>query len=88
MMSDLARDLAREIAACARVRPEAVTLDAHLVADLGLSSLDVLTVLAFAESRYGITFPDDDLHAMATLRGIERAIAACRTQPTDEGATR
>ena len=86
MTSALARALVDEVAACARLDPGEVDLDADLVADLGLSSLDVLTVLAFAEGRCGITFPELDLHTLSTVRRIEQAALARRA--TDEGAMR
>ena len=38
-----------EIAARLRLRPEEIEPDANFIMDLGMSSLDVLCVLAFAE---------------------------------------
>ena len=62
-----------EIAAHARVDPSKVAPDAHLILDLGLSSLDVLNVLAYVEEAFGARFPDELLGTLTTLRDIEEA---------------
>jgi acyl carrier protein len=71
-------ELIREIAARARVKAGDVKPDVHLVHELGLSSLDLLAVLAFAEHRFQARFPDGILHDLVTVERIEEAI---RTHP-------
>ena len=66
----------REIAQRARVEKVLVTPDAHLVVDLGLSSLDLLSVLAFVEQTCGARFPDALLPTLVTLEAIDRAVSA------------
>jgi acyl carrier protein len=74
--TDVVRELTVEIAARARLLPPAVGVDMHLIGELGLSSLDVLSVLAFAEKRFGVLFPDDEVPSLSTVRKIEAAIMA------------
>ena len=79
-MTSIARELTVEIALHAPTDPALVDLDAHLVVDLGLSSLDVLSVLAFAETTFDIVFADGELGGLTTVRSIERAVRAQRSQ--------
>lgn len=72
---DIACRLTTEIAARAKLEPEQIKPDAHFVVDLGLSSLDMLAVLAFAEKNFSARFPDEILAELTTL---DKAIAAVR----------
>ena len=73
--NDIASRLTAEIASRAKLEPEEVKPDAHFVVDLGLSSLDMLAVLAFAEKNFAARFPDDVLAELTTL---EKAVDAVR----------
>ena len=73
---DITAGLTAEIAKRAKLAPEQIKPDAHFVVDLGLSSLDMLGVLAFAEKTYGARFPDEILAELTTL---SKAIEAVRT---------
>ena len=73
--NDIATLLTAEIATRAKLAPEQVKPDAHFVADLGLSSLDMLAVLAFAEKNFAARFPDEVLAELTTL---EKAVDAVR----------
>ena len=73
--NDIAKRLIAEIATRAKLEPEKIKPDAHFVADLGLSSLDMLAVLAFAEKNFAARFPDEILAELTTL---EKAVAAVR----------
>lgn len=66
--------LRKEIAARARIDVAEVKPDADLVMDLGLSSLDLLSVLAFAEQRLDARFPDEMLGKLTTVAKIEEAM--------------
>ena len=68
----------REIAQRARVEQARVTPEAHLVVDLGLSSLDLLSVLAFVEQTCGARFPDALLPTLVTLEAIGLAVSTHR----------
>ena len=81
MSSEIFTALAPEIAARARVDVTRVTADAHLILDLGLGSLDMLSVLAVAEVRFHAKFPDELLHTLTTLGKIEAAVASHPRSP-------
>ena len=74
--SDIADRLTAEIAKRAKLAPEQIRPDAHFVVDLGLSSLDMLGVLAFAEKTFAARFPDEILAELTTL---DKAVEAVRT---------
>lgn len=80
--------LIREIAQRARVDPARVTPDAHLITDLGLSSLDLLSVLAFAEGEFGARIPDELLATLTTLGRIEEAMERHRRSAGDDDVQR
>lgn len=73
---DINERLAREIATRIRLEPQQVEPDAHLLQDLGMSSLDVLSVLAFAEKTFSTRFPDELLPELSTLNRIVEAVHA------------
>ena len=70
---NIAQQLRAEVATRAKLEPEKVESDAHFVIDLGLSSLDMLAVLAFAEKEFAARFPDEVLAELTTL---SKAVAA------------
>lgn len=72
---DIAALLTREIALRAHMEPEEIKPDAHFVLELGLSSLDMLNVLAFTEKSFSVRFPDETLGDLTTLNKVIKAIA-------------
>lgn len=48
----------------------AINLDARLDADLYADSLDIMDLIMFIESNYGIELPDHDSGEMQTVRDI------------------
>lgn len=76
--------LVQRVASLARLEPSRIAPDAHFVTELGLSSLDLLSVLAFAEELSGARFPDELLGSLTTLGRIDDAIARHRPTATDE----
>ena len=82
MSASIADTIIAEVAARARITAAEVRSDAHLVTEVGLSSLDVLAVLAFVEERYRVLFPDEELVHLSTVEKIELAILErMTTQP-------
>lgn len=67
-------ELKREIATRARLEPDQVDPDAHFIFDMGMSSLDLLSVLAFAEKSFGTRFPDEQLASLSTLNKVTEAV--------------
>jgi acyl carrier protein len=66
--------LVAQVAMRARIAPSEVRADAHLVVELGLSSLDLLDVIAYAEQRFNARFPDELLATLVTIEKIEEAL--------------
>jgi acyl carrier protein len=73
---EITERLRKEIAEQARIEPAQVRSDAHFVRDLGMSSVDLLCVLAYAEEQFSARFPDDFLGELTSLNDIIEAIAA------------
>ena len=73
-MNDTRAQLIREIARCARVEARDITPDAHFVIDLGMTSLDLLNVLAYAEKLIGTRFPDEQIVELTTLNKVMDAL--------------
>lgn len=55
--------------------PSDVDIDALLMTDLGLDSLDVVEFVARVEERYRVSVPDEDWPTLRTLRYIATYIA-------------
>lgn len=78
--NDIAEQLTQAIAARARLEPEQIDPDAHFILDLGMSSLDLLSVLAFAEKSFGTRFPDEFLAELTTLNKVIEAVHVYQSQ--------
>jgi acyl carrier protein len=68
--------LVAQVAMRARMPPAEIRADAHLVVELGLSSLELLDVIAYAEQRFSARFPDELLASLTTIEKIEEALFA------------
>jgi acyl carrier protein len=53
-----------------QVNPDDITLEAELVSDLGINSLELADLILLCEERYGIEIQDDDLHKFITVGDI------------------
>ena len=74
--NDIIERLTKEIAERARVEPADVKPDAHFVRDLGMSSLDLLNVLAYAEKSFSARFPDELIGELTSLDKVIEAVYA------------
>lgn len=72
--NDIIERLTKEIAERARVEPADVKQDAHFVRDLGMSSLDLLNVLAYAEKSFSARFPDELIGELTSLDKVIEAV--------------
>ena len=52
------------------VNPDDVTMDAELVSDLGVNSLELADLVLLCEERFGIQISDDDSHRFITVGDI------------------
>lgn len=50
--------------------PDSFRLDTHLVDDLDLDSIDAIDLAVRLEERTGVTFRDEELKAIRTLRDV------------------
>ena len=50
--------------------PEKITLDAHLINDLGADSMMALEILASLEKKYRVVVPEEELPELTSLRRI------------------
>ena len=58
------------------VEEELVTMEANLMNDLGLTSMDVFTVVAELKKLYKIAIPEKELRGFVTVGDIVRYIAS------------
>ena len=52
------------------VDPDEITLDTHLMDDLGADSLDVVELIMSLEDSYGLSISDDDAAELYSVRRI------------------
>lgn len=50
--------------------PETITMDTHLIDDLGADSLDVVELIMSLEDVFGISISDEDAAQLYTVRRI------------------
>jgi acyl carrier protein len=79
---EIVEQLRREVASRAKVAPEKIDGHAHFLIDLGLSSLDLLSVLAFAEKTFSVRLPDEKLSELSTLENVAEAVRVHRSADT------
>lgn len=82
-MSSLEETLRLQVAKSAKIDPSLLRPDTDLVRDLGLSSLELLNLLAFAEQRYGITIPDRELALLTTVQRIAHKVEELANEEKD-----
>jgi acyl carrier protein len=58
--------------------PESLGPDTELVLELGMSSLELLSVLAFCEQRFGLSIRDEELVSLTTLSRIVKKVEELR----------
>lgn len=52
------------------IKDDDITLDAQLVKDLRINSLELADLVLACEDRFGITVSDDDIHKFVTVGDI------------------
>jgi acyl carrier protein len=70
------------IAAARRRSPESISQESSLV-DLGFDSLDTLTTIFDLESKFGISFPDEQVGSLRTVRDVVEAVRKLKGDPPD-----
>ncbi|MGA8108802.1 MAG: acyl carrier protein [Acidobacteriaceae bacterium] len=78
-MNDVAQECIALIAKQKSIPPGTITLDSVLVEDLGLDSLDRVSIAFDLEEKYEIEIPESRLEEIRTVQdmvsGIEQAVA-------------
>lgn len=52
------------------VNEEDITMEAELVSDLGINSLELADLLLLCEDRFDIVISDDDVHKLVTVGDV------------------
>lgn len=53
-----------------RKKPEDVTMEAELVGDLGINSLELAELILVCEEKFNVQIDDDDLHRFNTVGDV------------------
>lgn len=60
------------------VNPDAVTLEAELVGDLGINSLELADLVYLCEEKFNVCIDDEDLHNLNTVGDVVRYLEAAQ----------
>lgn len=52
------------------IKPEDITIEAELISDLGINSLELADLVLLCEERFGLEISDDDIHKFITVGDI------------------
>ena len=52
------------------VNPDDVTLEAELVSDIGINSIELAEIVMECETQFNITIDDEDLHTFVTVGDV------------------
>lgn len=55
-----------------------ITLDAQLVKDLGINSLELADLVLLCEDNFGVTVSDDDIHKFVTVGDVVAYLEATK----------
>lgn len=84
-MNEIAQECIALIAKQKSIAPESITLDSALVEDLGLDSLDRVSIAFDLEEKFEIEIPESSLESIKTVQdmvaGIEQAVARKHQAP-------
>lgn len=53
-----------------QVSPDDVTLEAELINDLGINSLELADLILLCEEKFGIEISDEDIHKFVTVGDV------------------
>ena len=61
-----------------RVNADDITMDAELVGDLGINSLELADLVYLCEEKFNVVIDDEDLHNFNTVGDVVRYIEAAQ----------
>jgi Acyl carrier protein len=53
-----------------QINPGEITMDAELINDLGINSLELADLVLMCEEKFGIEIKDDDIHKFITVGDV------------------
>ena len=62
------------------VNADDITMDAELVSDLGINSLELADFVLLCEERFGVSISDDDIHKFITVGDVVNYDTVCQIQ--------
>lgn len=69
-MKNVEKEVIELIASVAEVDEESISLSSDLVLDIGLESLDVVTLISEFEKKYQVKIHDKDIKSLQTVEDI------------------
>jgi len=60
------------------VNPDDVTLEAELVGDLGINSLELADLVYLCEEKFNVSIDDEDLHNFNTVGDVVKYLEAAQ----------
>ena len=57
-----------------QIKPEQITPEARIMADLGADSLDMVEIAMKAEEEFSLTLPDDEAEKIVTVEDLYEAV--------------
>lgn len=61
-----------------KVNPDDVTLEAELVGDLGINSLELADLVYLCEEKFEVSIDDEDLHNFNTVGDVVRYLESAK----------
>lgn len=61
-----------------RVNAEDITMEAELVGDLGINSLELADLVLLCEERFNVVIDDEDLHNFITVGDVVKYLEAAQ----------
>jgi acyl carrier protein len=61
-----------------RVNADDITMEAELIGDLGINSLELADLVLLCEERFNVTIDDEDLHNFITVGDVVRYVEAAQ----------
>jgi len=74
-MKEKINEVINLISEVADIPKENITAKSRLTIDLGLESLDIVTLISTMEEKYGITIPDKDIKTIQTVEDIAKYLS-------------
>ena len=61
-----------------RVNADDITMEAELIGDLGINSLELADLVLLSEEKFNVTIDDEDLHNFITVGDVVRYVEAAQ----------